>query len=79
MTFTKWLDTFIQEKGIEDQVIEVEGDSGLNIIPLAVLVEAIKSACQSEQKSIKSTLVKIDFANGNVMHFFNHLAKAVAI
>lgn len=80
MTFTKWLNTFVEEKGLfTDQMISVEGASGVNMIPLECLLDAIKSAPKHEQNSIKMTLVKIDFMNGDVMHFFRHLAKAIAI
>lgn len=80
MTFNKWLDTFIAEKGIDgDHMIEADGASGANYIPVSILVDAIKSAGESEKAAIKNTIVKIDFHNGNVMHFFSHLAKAIAI
>ena len=78
MTFAAWLDTLIEEKGIEGRFIEVEGDSGLNIIPMDFLIEAIKSAPKHEQAGIKNALVRIDFSNGDVMGYFNHLAKAIA-
>ena len=79
MTFATWLDTFIEEKGIDlERTFEVEGAGGLNIIPLGCVVEAIKQTCKAEQAKIKSTIVKIDFMNGDVCHFFNHLAKALA-
>lgn len=79
MTFNKWLDTLVEEKNIADRTIEVEGASGLNIVPMEILVDAIKSAPAAEQAKIKHTLVAIDFKNGDVMHFFSHLAKAIAI
>ncbi len=77
-TFNKWFDALVSEKGVADRTIEVEGPSGLNIMPMEVLTDAIKSAPKAEQASIKNTLVMIDFKNGDVMHFFNHLAKAIA-
>lgn len=80
MNFATWIDTLVSEKGLDlEKDIEVEGESGLNWIPLQVVIEAIKKAIPAHQKGIKTTLVKIDFANGDVMHFFNHLAKALAI
>ena len=78
MTFNKWLQTFIEEKGVSYNDMEVEGPSGLNFIPLSVLIDAIKQASKDEQEYIKNTLVMIDFKNGDVMHFFKHLAKAIA-
>ena len=78
--FQKWFDTFIDEKGLDrDEIIEVEGESGLNMMPLQVLIDAINSAPKHEQAGIKTMIVRIDFANGDVMHYFNHLAKALAI
>jgi hypothetical protein len=80
MTFNKWFDTFIEEKGIDlDQSFEIEGKEwGINIIPVAVIVEHIKIANVQEQKQIKDIIVKIDFANGDVMDFFKHLATVIA-
>lgn len=78
--FKVWLKTFISEKDIDvDQIIEVEGESGINIIEFNCLLDAILQAPKHEQAQIKNTLVKIDFMNGDVMHFFKHLAKAIAI
>jgi len=79
MTFNKWLDALVEEKNVGHKTIEVEGESGLNIMPMEILVDAIKSAPKTEQAKIKNTLVAIDFKNGDVMHFFNHLAKAIAV
>jgi hypothetical protein len=80
MTFTKWLETFISEKGLDlEQVFTVNGKSGPNYIPLACVVDAIKSAPSQEQAGIKTMIVKIDFRNGDVCHYFKHLAQAIAI
>ncbi len=81
MTFTKWLDTFVSEKELNtDRVFEVEGsDWGTNYIPCAVVIEHMKIASPQEQSEIKNMIVKIDFANGDVMHFFEHLAGALAV
>ncbi len=76
-----YLNNLITEKsGIDfETMIEVEGPSGLNVMPLQILVDAILSAPKSEQNVIRTMLVKIDFVNGNVMDYFKHLAQAVAI
>lgn len=79
-SFTKWIDTFLSEKGIDlGQVLEVEGKSGLNCIPLECLVDTIKTAPAIEQAAIRNTIVKIDFMNGDVIPFFRHLARAIAL
>ncbi len=78
--FDKWLDTLIEEKELNtDHTFEVEGASGPNLIPLAVVIEHIKIATKREQAQIKNTLVRIDLVNGDVMRFFNHLARIIAI
>ncbi len=79
MTFTKWIDTFIAEKGIDlEQVLTAEGPSGTNHIPVGCIVEMIKQTVGAERAKIKQTIVMIDFRNGDVLHFFRHLAQAVA-
>ena len=79
MRFADWLDTLIEEKGITGETVTVTGPSGPNHIPLECLTDAIKAAPHHEQQHIKATLVHIDFANGDVMHYFRHLAQAIAI
>ena len=77
---TNYLKTLIEEKNIDlEEIIEVNGESGLNLMPLGVLLDAICSTGKEEQKAIKNTLVKIDFHNGDIMHYFKHLAQAIAI
>lgn len=80
MTFNQWLDTFINEKGIDlEQLLEVNGPSGLNLIPVGALVDAIKDAPATERAAIKDMIVRIDFANGDVLPYFQHLAQAIAL
>ena len=78
--FSEWLETFLNEKGIDrEQILTVQGPSGTNYIPVQSLVEAIHAAPDNEQRRIKEFIVRIDFANGNVIHFFNHIAQAIAL
>jgi len=79
MDFNTWLDTLIEEKGIDlENTFEVKGASGTNIIPYAVIVEHIKITSKGEQEDIKKILVSIDFRNGDICHFFRHLGQAIA-
>ena len=39
----------------------------------------IENAPAREQDGIKTMLVRIDFANGDVMDYFKHLAGALAL
>ncbi len=79
MTFEKWLDTFVAEKGIDlEATFQFDNDNGFNIMPYGVVVEAIKTTTGSERANIKNTIVKIDFANGDVLHFFRFLGRGLA-
>ena len=74
-----WIKTLIEEKGLNiNTTFDIEGTNGLNIIPLGVVVEHILISPANQQKQIKNTLVKIDFHNGDIMHFFKYLAQAIA-
>lgn len=80
MTFNKWLDTLVEEKGIDtEQYFYLDGPTGdFNIIELSVVIDAIKATCKQEQVGIKNTLVAIDFVNGDIVDYFKHLAQALA-
>lgn len=82
MNFDAWLDTLVAEKGIDvDGTIFVkEGMQwGENHIPLEIVLERIKQTTGNEQAQIKNTLVEIDFRNGDIMHYFDYLAGALAL
>ena len=71
-----YLNTLLSEKGIsQERIIEVEGPEwGTNFIPLKIVVDFLDSAPVQIQKKAKNTLIKIDFKNGDVMHFFTYIA-----
>jgi hypothetical protein len=79
MTYNEWIDTLIDEKGydVNDIILEKEGSSGLNIIELGAVIDQIKACALKERKAIRNMIVRIDFANGNVLHYFKHLANAM--
>lgn len=69
-----YLTRLIEEKGKSvDDEIQIEGHFGLTY---EMLVDFIAEMPEYHE-SIKTTLVKIDFANGDVFHFLNHLAKGM--
>jgi len=74
-----YFERLIEEKGISEQMLEVEGYSGTNMIPIEVLIDYILIAPAHEQEAIKNTLIKIDFLNGDIVDYFKHLAKAIAL
>ena len=76
----KYLNNLLKEKGIDqEEILEVEGQSGVNFIPVGCVVETILMTQKAEQEKIRKILVKIDFMNGDILHFFKHLAKAMAM
>lgn len=78
-TAAKYIETLIEEKDLDlDATFSVDGPSGWNLMSYRVVTEAIASAPAHEQEGIAHTLRRIDFANGDVCHFFRHLAKALA-
>lgn len=80
MTFDKWLDTLVDEKGFDtEEVFEVNGVSGINWIPLEVVLAAIKNAPKHERTQIKHMLIRLDFLNKDLLGYFKHLAQALAI
>jgi hypothetical protein len=79
-SFKKWLDVFVEEKGIDlEEVFSIPGPSGENLIPVGVVIEHMKIAPAREQAAIKDMIVRIDFINGDVVGYFRHLARAIAI
>ncbi len=77
----KYLETLISEKSAHDidDSFEVEGPSGANHMTYQNVVDAIAAAPKSEQTVIRNNLIWIDFANGDVFHYFRHLAQAIAL
>lgn len=74
MTYQKWLQTFITEKNVDLSAMVLCSDQ--EPTQAGNVIQVMMGAIEHEAKAIKATLVKIDFMNGDVMHFINHLAKA---
>lgn len=66
-----YLRNLITEKGVDlDDEINLEGHIGLT---WQMLVDYIVAA-REYHREIRSMLVRIDFANGDVFHYLRHLA-----
>lgn len=77
--FDKWLDTFLDEKGIDlEDSFTVQGPSGTNHMSYEIIVEHMKIAPSSEQAKLKDMLVKLDFKNADIKDYLRHLGKAIA-
>ena len=77
MTF---FETFFSEKDLTDEVYTVTSANGTpNIIPSSVVIEAVKRTKGEEAQKIEAILREIDFLNGNIHHFLQHLAQGLAV
>lgn len=75
MNFQKWLETFLDEKGISQQTeLTIENANGNNYLLIETLMEFLNKLPKDQKAKIKSTFVMIDFKNGDTMHFIKHLA-----
>lgn len=69
-----YLQNLIEEKGKSlDSELNLEGHFGLTY---EMLVDFIMSVPEYHEE-IRKTLVTIDFRNGDVFHYFNHLAQGM--
>jgi len=73
-----YLETFFAEKNLIEEEWELQDSDGTtHFISSAVVLEQIEIAPVHEQEAIANVIRKIDFANGDVNHFLQHLANAV--
>ena len=80
MNFQEWLNTFLQEKGIDlEEGFEIEGPSGINHMMYLHVVDAMLATSEEEQKSLKTVLVKLDFIHHDIKSYLRHLAQAIAL
>lgn len=71
--------TFFNEKNLDFQYYTVNSPNGTpNLIPSTVVIDAIKHTKGQEAGKIKAMLIKIDFFNGDVHNYLQHLAQALA-
>jgi len=75
---TEFLRRFFAEKDIPPRIFEVSGGENNHTIPNTVVVEAIAGTQGEERRKIEETLRKLDFANGDINHFLEHLAEGLA-
>ncbi|MDX1318122.1 MAG: hypothetical protein R3262_11245 [Xanthomarina gelatinilytica] len=84
MNFIEWFEMFIEEKNLENVVYMTkfeldEEDMGIDVIQIdtEMIIETIKKTSQEQQEKIQEILIKLDFMNGDIHHFFNHLANGL--
>lgn len=75
---TKFLRDFFAEKDILAKTFEKKGADGmLHFIPNEVVVEMMTTMGAHEARGVENILRQIDFRNGDVNHFLEHLSGAV--
>lgn len=76
--FEQWLDTFIEEKGIDlNEIFSIEANGEVHFFELGNVIENIKATSIEEQEEIRKMIIKIDFHNGDAVDYFKHLAGAL--
>jgi len=79
MNTATYLVRFFQEKDLTERTYEVAAPDGtMHLIPTGCVIEAIHAAPAGEQDKIAGILRQLDFRNGDIHHFLNHLAGALA-
>jgi|TARA_B100000035_G_scaffold300773_1_gene296760 hypothetical protein len=83
MTTATFFNTFFEEKGLTEEIYEVEAKNdgifgATHLIPTTAVIERIKTTRGEEAKKIEAILRELDFRNGDVHHFLRHLAQAMA-
>jgi|GEM_PF-1827678 hypothetical protein len=71
-----YITTLLNEKGISlEHTFEIKSDGifGNHCVPLPVLLEFIESLDRRLQDQIRLKLIRIDYNNGNVLHFLEYL------
>jgi hypothetical protein len=70
----EYLEKFFEEKEIPYKMFEIKHKGEVHLIDNDFIIELIKKAPAVEKKAIGNMLRKIDFLNGNVNHYLEHLA-----
>lgn len=76
--FEKWLNVFIEEKGIDIlEEFKSTKDGVSKIFTYEEVLENFKSTSEREQEKIKSKMIQIDFYNADVKDFIREMSKAL--
>ena len=76
--FSKWLDVFLEEKGVdlEEQVEVKKPDGSVGYMPLGFITEHMKAG-KSLHKPLKDKFVYLDFKNAPIVPFIAHCGQAL--
>lgn len=69
-----WIDLYLEEKQLPETEWNFELAGTLHFIDSIRVIQLIKESSKAEQAIVKNALIRIDFANGNVLNYLKHLA-----
>jgi hypothetical protein len=72
--FGQWLTKFIEEKGVDLSALVTAKDGKQT--QAGNVIQSMMSAQPAEQIAIRNAFVVIDYSDGNILKFIDHLAKA---
>ncbi|MGO4699482.1 hypothetical protein AB4Z50_35195 [Paenibacillus sp. 2TAB26] len=76
----KKLKTFFDEKELEPRTFSISHNEKVHMVESDFLINLIvNSTPEHEQRKILEMIVAIDFKNGDVNHFLEHLAKGYVV
>lgn len=64
----EYIEKFFQEKEVQFTIFEIPHKGNIHLVESDLVIKLIKDASEEEKKTIRDTLRKIDFMNGNVNH-----------
>lgn len=76
--FSKWLDVFLKEKGINLlEEFSINNNDFKTTISYRNIVEEIKSTTEKEQNEIKNEIIKLDLNNVKIEDYLKYLAESL--
>lgn len=79
-TVQNTLKTFFEEKRLEDRIYSVSHGSKVHVVESGFVIDLIVNhSSEAEKEQIWPILSKLDFLNGNIHHFLEHLAKGYVL
>ncbi|GMK47485.1 hypothetical protein PghCCS26_46150 [Paenibacillus glycanilyticus] len=80
MSAKRTLKVFFEEKQLKHKTYYVDHKKQVHMVESDFLINVIVNITPAhEQEKILETIRKIDFANGDVHHFLEHLAKGYVL
>ncbi len=73
---SKYIQTFFKEKEIPATSFTITTSKNTHIVDSLVIIEFLKQCPREWEPRVEEILRNIDFHNGNILDFLQHMAKA---